>query len=64
MNDNGDWIEKDLPTPVGDYGQVYDAMYAAIIEKESKLVTDQELLIDMRILEAGVSEQGPHVKEF
>ncbi|HJE15305.1 MAG TPA: oxidoreductase [Lapidilactobacillus dextrinicus] len=64
LNGNGDWIEKDLPTPVGDYGRVYDAMYAAIIEKKSKLVTDQELLIDMRILEAGVSEQGPHVKEF
>lgn len=64
LNSNGDWIEKDLPTPQGDYGRVYDAMYDAIIEKKSKLVTDQQLLIDMKILEAGVTENGPHVKSF
>lgn len=64
LNSNGDWIEKDLPTPQGDYGRVYDAMFAAIIDKKSKLVTDQQLLIDMKILEAGVSESEPHVSRF
>ncbi|WP_125604771.1 oxidoreductase [Lapidilactobacillus bayanensis] len=64
LNSNGDWIEKDLPTPQGDYGRVYDAMYAAIIDKQSKLVTDQQLLTDIKILEAGVSESGPHVSSF
>jgi len=61
LNSNGDWISKDVITPIGDYGRVYDAMYATIIEQQTKLVTDQQLLLEMQILETGVSIQGPHV---
>lgn len=64
QNKNGDWIDKTLPTPLGDYGRVYDAMYASIVEKKPKLVSDQELLTDMAILEQGIAQKGPHVVTF
>lgn len=64
QNGNGDWIEKSLPTPLGDYGRVYDAMAATILRGEPKLVSDEELLTALAILEAGVATKGPHVVDF
>lgn len=64
LNGNGDWIEKDVITPVGDYGRVYDAMFETILNQKTKLVTDQQLLLEMKILEAGVATVGPHVTTF
>ncbi|WP_461218702.1 oxidoreductase [Lapidilactobacillus salsurivasis] len=61
QNSNGDWIDKSLPTPTGDYGRVYDAMMASIITGAPKLVSDQELLTVMALLEAGAASAGPHV---
>lgn len=64
QNSNGDWIDKDLPTPQGDYGRVYDAMVATLTMQKPKLVSDEELLTDLRILEAGIQVPGPHVTDF
>ena len=64
QNSNGDWIDKDLPTPTGDYGRVYDAMVATLTAGQPKLVSDTEILTDLRILEAGIQTTGPHVVDF
>lgn len=60
-NQNGDWIEKQIPTVNGDYGRVYDSIIATLENDAPKLVSDDEALWNMEILEAGIAEKGMHV---
>ncbi|OIJ14210.1 oxidoreductase [Anaerobacillus alkalilacustris] len=59
QNANGDWIEKQIPTPTGDYGRVYDACYETIINGAPRLVSNAEVLTIIEILEKGVSQPSP-----
>lgn len=61
LNNNGDWITKQIKTPFGDYGRVYDVAYETIINNKNKLVTDEEILINIKILENGFSKTSPSV---
>lgn len=61
VNANGDWIEKQIPTPIGDYGRVYDAAYDTIIHGAPKMVSDFEILTDMEILQSGFNQPSPSV---
>lgn len=60
-NQNGDWIEKQIPTVTGDYGRVYDALIESLKNGAPKLVSNDEALWNMQILEAGIAEKGMHV---
>ncbi|MDR0199634.1 MAG: Gfo/Idh/MocA family oxidoreductase [Streptococcaceae bacterium] len=55
MNQNGDRIEKAIPTVVGDYARVYDSVYETLVNQAPKLVSDSELLSVLEILEAGIA---------
>lgn len=52
-NQNGDRIVKTIPTVAGDYARVYDAAYASIINGADKLVSDEQMLTVIEILENG-----------
>lgn len=61
QNANGDWIEKQIPTPKGDYGKVYDAVYETIVNGKPKLVSDEEVITNIEILEKGFEQSSPSV---
>ena len=46
--------EEKVISAVGDYGRYYDALYETIINKKEKLVTDEQTLLQIKILEKGV----------
>ncbi|MFV0555822.1 MAG: Gfo/Idh/MocA family oxidoreductase [Lactovum sp.] len=53
FNQNGDRIEKTLPTERGDYARVYDSIYDTIVLGKEKLVSDEQMLQVVEILENG-----------
>ena len=63
-NKNGDWIEKQIPTVQGDYGRIYDTLYDSIMNGKPKLVSDEETLMDIEILEQGIKQPSPSVVKF
>ncbi|AKP68246.1 oxidoreductase [Companilactobacillus ginsenosidimutans] len=63
-NSNGDWIEKQIKTPVGDYGAFYDDVYETLINDKPKLVTDEQAITDIELLEAGFKQPSPSVYQM
>lgn len=63
-NQNNDCIEKIIPTINGDYGRVYDAVYETLVNHQDKLVSNEQLLTTISILEAGASAPSPHIVNF
>lgn len=63
-NQNGDWISKQIPSLQGDYGRIYDSLYDSIINGKEKLVSDEETLLDIEILESGIQQPTPSVVHF
>lgn len=63
-NPSGDWITKQIPSEQGDYGRVYDSLFNTILKGAPKLVSDEETLLDIEILEKGVSQPSPSVVRF
>lgn len=61
IDENGNDVEKVIPTPQGDYGRVYDSLYESIINGKEKLVSDEEALTNMEILERGFEGENPRV---
>jgi predicted dehydrogenase len=61
LNQNDEWIEREMPTPLGDYGRLYDAAYETIINGAPKLISDDEMMTVMEILEGCFAGAGPHV---
>ncbi|MBM7616982.1 putative dehydrogenase [Weissella uvarum] len=59
-NQNHDRIEKTVPTIPGDYGRVYDAVYDTLVNHAEKLVSDEQMLSVIEILEQGLSTDQPH----
>jgi len=49
----GELCEEKLVSEVGDYGRVYDAITNTIIYGKKKMITDEETLVQMEILETG-----------
>ena len=54
-DDNG-YHEEKVPTVKGDYGYYYDALYATIKEGKPQLVTPEQTILQMEILEEGVKD--------
>jgi predicted dehydrogenase len=63
-NANGDWIEKQIKTPVGDYGRYYDSVVDTLENGAPKLVSDEEALTNIEILEKGFAAPSPSVVEL
>jgi len=61
QNSNGDWIEKQVKTPLGDYGAYYDSVYQTLVNHKARLITDEQILIDMELLEAGFYSPSPSI---
>ena len=53
LNQNGDRIEKYIPSEIGDYGRIYDAAYETLVNGADKLITDVQMLRVIDILESG-----------
>lgn len=64
QNQNGDWIEKIIPAPVGDYGRVYDAVYDTIINGAPKLVSDEQMLTVVELMSHGFDAPSPSVFRY
>lgn len=60
-NANGDWIEKQIKTPVGDYGRYYDSVVATIKNGAAPFVTEEQALANIEILEAGFKSPSPSI---
>ncbi|MDR0846976.1 MAG: oxidoreductase [Lactobacillales bacterium] len=64
-NSNGDWIEKQIKTPLGDYGRYYDSVYATLRHGAPQLVSEEDALTNIEILEKGfASSANPSVGEL
>ncbi len=63
-NQNGDWIEKQIPSLQGDYGRIYDSLCDSILNGKEKLVSDAQTLLDISILESGIQQPTPSVVHF
>jgi len=61
LNQNGDTINRELKTPKGDYGKIYDHAYETLLNGAPKLITDDEILTVMEILERAYEKEGPHI---
>ncbi|MEY8356016.1 Gfo/Idh/MocA family oxidoreductase [Lachnospiraceae bacterium 54-53] len=56
IDDNGEIHEEKVKSVNGDYGRVYDDLYEAILNGKNKTITDEQTLLQMEILEAGVKD--------
>ncbi|WP_279160972.1 oxidoreductase [Thomasclavelia cocleata] len=54
-DDGGNYHEEKVVSEVGDYGNVFDGLYETIIEGKEPRVKDEQTLLQMEILEAGVN---------
>ncbi|MCL1948135.1 MAG: oxidoreductase [Turicibacter sp.] len=61
LNQNGDTIKRELKTPLGDYGRLYDNFYEAIMNGAPKLITDEQILTVVEILERAYEAESPHI---
>lgn len=55
IDDEGVFHEEKVVTVQGDYARYYDALYETIINGKSKLVKDEETLLQIKLLEDGVA---------
>ncbi len=55
IDDEGNIHEEKVKSVNGDYGRVYDDLYNAIVLGKEKKITDEQTILQMEILETGVS---------
>ncbi|MTH54673.1 oxidoreductase [Bacillus mangrovi] len=53
-----------LPTPLGDYGKIYDLLYDSIVHGKPKPVSNKEIETVIEIMERGVNGANPKVLTF
>ncbi|MFV0559784.1 MAG: Gfo/Idh/MocA family oxidoreductase [Enterococcus sp.] len=56
MDDEGIYHEEKVISEVGDYSRVYEGLYEAIINNQPKTVKDEETILQMEMLEEGISQ--------
>lgn len=54
VDDNGHVHEEKVKSVNGDYGRVYDDLYEVIINGKEKVITDEQTLLQMELLETGI----------
>ena len=55
MDDAGVFHEEKVVTVQGDYARYYDALYDSVINGKEKLVQDQQTLLQIKLLESGMT---------
>lgn len=55
-DDHGIYHEEKVISEVGDYGRYYDAYYETIINKQPPLVTPEQTLLQLSLLEEGMKD--------
>ena len=53
---DGQIHEEKIPTVTGDYARVYDGIYDCIVNHQPQIITHEQTLLQMEILETGVSK--------
>ena len=56
IDECGDTHEEKVKSVDGDYGRVYDALYETIVHGKDKIITDEQTLLQMEILEEGIKD--------
>ncbi|MDO4536507.1 MAG: oxidoreductase [Clostridium perfringens] len=56
IDECGDTHEEKVKSVNGDYGRVYDGLYETIIHGKDKIITEEETLLQMEILEEGIKD--------
>ncbi|MGG5318092.1 Gfo/Idh/MocA family oxidoreductase [Enterococcus sp. AZ072] len=56
LDDEKVYHEEKVVSEVGDYSRIYEGVYEAIINEKEKIVKDEETILQMEILEAGITE--------
>ena len=59
VNDAGETVREEWPAETGDYGRVYDALYATIAEGLPNYVKESEVMTNLEILERGFEQASP-----
>lgn len=61
LNQNGDRIEKFIPSIMGDYGRVYDNVYDVLVNGAEKFVTDEQMCHVIATLENGFKDNNENL---
>ena len=64
INAYGDPVEQKMETPRGNYGLMYQNCVDVILHGAEKEVTDEQILTQLEILDAGFKAEGPHMQYF
>ncbi len=56
IDDQGQYHEEKVPSVDGDYGRVYDGIYDCIVHHQPQIITHDQTLMQMEIIEIGVKE--------
>lgn len=64
FNQSGDRIEKYIPSVSGDYGRIYDNIFDTLTTGSKKLVSDEQMLTVMQLLDVGQQHISPHTEFF
>ncbi|MDF3006709.1 MAG: oxidoreductase [Enterobacter kobei] len=59
INDAGETVREEWPAETGDYGRVYDALYATIAKGLPNYVKESEVMTNLEILERGFEQAPP-----
>lgn len=59
QNQNGDWIKKAIKSQTGDYGAFYDSVYDTLIHGIDPIVTSQQMMTTINLLEQGFKQDSP-----
>jgi predicted dehydrogenase len=54
-DDDNVYHEEKVPSVRGDYARIYDGIYDAIVNGAEKVIKDEQTLMQMKILETGIS---------
>ena len=61
IDDEGRSHTEHLPAVKGDYGRVYDAIYASLVHGATNYVSEQEALTNLEILERAFHQPSPSI---
>ncbi|WP_314060832.1 oxidoreductase [uncultured Vagococcus sp.] len=61
QNQNGDWIHKSITSQQGDYGAFYDSAYDTLIHQKPPIVTADQIITTIKLLEQGFKQKNPSV---
>lgn len=54
VDDQGQYHEEKVPSVDGDYARVYDGIYDCIVNRKPQIITHEQTLLQMEMLEKGV----------